>query len=149
MPILKNVGISRSPISIELYKHRNETMSTLILPQAIGSERAPTMGDRGKMIYTEATLLEVQRIATIGETAYRWGPCSVSVLQWRHNERDGVSNYQARDFYSTVYSGTDERKHQSSVSLTFVRGIHRWLVNSPHKWPITRKMFPFDDVFMY
>ena len=50
--------------------------------------------------------------------------------------------------YSTVYSGTDERKHQSSVSLAFVRGIHRWPVNSPHKGPVTRKMFPFDDVIM-
>ena len=50
--------------------------------------------------------------------------------------------------YSTVYSGTDQRKHESSSSLAFVRGIHRCPVNSPHKWPVTRKMFPFDDVFM-
>ena len=48
----------------------------------------------------------------------------------------------------TVYSGADQRKHQSSVSLAFVRGIHRWPVNSPHKWPVTRKMLPFDDVIM-
>ena len=50
--------------------------------------------------------------------------------------------------YSTVYSGADQRKHQSSASLGFVRGIHRWPVNSPHKGPVTRKMFPFDDVIM-
>ena len=50
--------------------------------------------------------------------------------------------------YSTVYSDADERKHQSSASLAFVWGIHRELVNSPHKWPVTRKMFPFDDVIM-
>ena len=50
--------------------------------------------------------------------------------------------------YSTVYSGADQRKHQSAASLAFVRGIHRWPVNSPHKWPVTRKMFPFDDVIM-
>ena len=49
---------------------------------------------------------------------------------------------------STVYSGADQRKHQSSTSLAFVRGIHRGPVNSPHKWPVTRKMFPFDDVIM-
>ena len=47
-----------------------------------------------------------------------------------------------------IYSGTDQRKHHSSVSLAFVREIHRWPVNSPHKWPVTRKMFPFDDVIM-
>ena len=50
--------------------------------------------------------------------------------------------------YSTVYSGADQRKHQSSVSLAFVRGIHWSPVNSPHKGPVTRKMFPFDDVIM-
>ena len=50
--------------------------------------------------------------------------------------------------YSTIHSGADQRKHQSSASLAFVRGIHRWPVNSPHKWSVTRKMFPFDDVIM-
>ena len=52
--------------------------------------------------------------------------------------------------YSIVYLGVDQRKHQSSASLAFVRGIHRggW-ANSPHKWPVTRKMFPFDDVIMF
>ena len=51
--------------------------------------------------------------------------------------------------YSTVYSDADQRKHQSSASLAFVRGIHRGPVNSPHKWSVTRKMFPFDDVIMF
>ena len=50
--------------------------------------------------------------------------------------------------YSTVCSGADQRTHQSSASLAFVRGIHRWPVNSSHKGPVTRKMFPFDDVIM-
>ena len=50
--------------------------------------------------------------------------------------------------YSTVYSSADQRKHQSSASMAFVGGIHRSPVNSPHKWTVTRKMFPFDDVFM-
>ena len=50
--------------------------------------------------------------------------------------------------YSTVHLDADQRKHQSSASLAFVPGIHRWPVNSPHKWPVTRKMFPFDDVIM-
>ena len=50
--------------------------------------------------------------------------------------------------YSTVYSGADQSKHQSSASLAFVRGIHRWPVNSSHKGPVRWKMFPFDDVIM-
>ena len=43
--------------------------------------------------------------------------------------------------YSTVYSGADQRKHQSSASLAFVWRIHRGPMNSPHKWPVTRKVF--------
>ena len=50
--------------------------------------------------------------------------------------------------YSTIYSDADQRKHQSSASLAFVRGIHRGPTNSPHKRPVTRKMFAFDDVIM-
>ena len=46
--------------------------------------------------------------------------------------------------YPTAYSGANQRKHQSSASLAFVRGIHRW----PHKLPVTWKMFPYDDVIM-
>ena len=51
--------------------------------------------------------------------------------------------------YSTIYSDADQRKHQSSASLAFVWGIHRGPVNSTHKWPVTQKMFPFDDVIIY
>ena len=50
--------------------------------------------------------------------------------------------------YPTVYLGADQRKHQSSASLAFVRGSHRQPVNSLHRWPVTGKMFPFDDVIM-
>ena len=50
--------------------------------------------------------------------------------------------------YSSVYSGANQRKHQSSASLAFMRGIHRWPVNYPHKGPVVRKMFSFDDVIM-
>ena len=50
--------------------------------------------------------------------------------------------------WSTVYSGADQRKHQNSVSLASVQGIRRGPVNSPHKGPVARKMFPFDDVIM-
>ena len=51
--------------------------------------------------------------------------------------------------YSTVCSAAYQIKHQSSTSVAFVRGIHRWPVNSPHKGPVTRKMSPFDDFIMF
>ena len=51
-------------------------------------------------------------------------------------------------FTQPFIQGADQRKHQSSESLAFVRGIHRWPVYSPQKGPVTQKMFPFDDVIM-
>ena len=50
--------------------------------------------------------------------------------------------------YSTVYSGADQRKHQSSASMAFVKGIRRKPMNSLHKGPVIWKMFPFDDIIM-
>ena len=41
--------------------------------------------------------------------------------------------------YSTVYSVADQSEHQSPASLAFVCG--EFPVNSPHKWPVTRKCF--------
>ena len=87
----------------------------------------------------------------------------INKIRSRQNERhfpgyqhygDGIMSVIASQItslaivYSTIYSGADQRKHQSSASMAFVRGIHRGPVNSPHKWPVTRKMFPFDDVIM-
>ena len=66
-------------------------------------------------------------------------------LQWRNNGHDGVSNHQPHD---CLLKRLFKRKCQSSASLAFVRGIHEWPVNSTHKRPVTRKMFPFDDIIM-
>ena len=72
----------------------------------------------------------------------------ISTLLRRHNGRDGVRHHQPHHCLLTVQSGADQRKHQSSASVAFVRGIHRWPVNSPYKWPVTRKMFLFDYATM-
>ena len=69
-------------------------------------------------------------------------------LQWHHNEHDGVSNHQSHDCLLNRLFRRRSKKHQSSASVAFVRGIHRWPVNSLHKWPMTRKILPFHDVIM-
>ena len=74
----------------------------------------------------------------------------VRLWSWHYSDviMGGAISSRITIVYSTVYSGANQRKHRGSESLAFVRGIHRWLVNSPHKGPVTRKMFPFDDVIM-
>ena len=121
-------------------------------------------------IYTKNQIFSLKKIAfALQFRASNWTTCSIlhirehsgwlctryttwintrNTLQWRHNVRDNASYHQPNDCLLNVYSGADQRKHQSSASLAFVLGIHRWPVNSPHKWPVTRKMFPFDDVIM-
>ena len=69
-------------------------------------------------------------------------------LQWCHNGRNSVSNHQPHDCLLNGLFRRRSKKNESSASLAFVRGIHRGPVNSPHKWPVTRKMFPFDDVIL-
>ena len=72
-----------------------------------------------------------------------------SPLQWRHNERHGNSNHRRRHcLLNFWFRRIWKKKHQGSASLGFVRGIHRWPVSSPYKRPVTRKMFPFDDIIM-
>ena len=78
--------------------------------------------------------------------------CPICQTQWHYIDAImGAMAFQITSLtivYSTVKPKADRRKHQSSVSLASVRGIHRWSVNSPHKGAVTRKMFPFDDVIM-
>ena len=66
--------------------------------------------------------------------------CSDVIMSAMASQISGVSIV-----CSVVCSGADQRKHQRSASLTFVVGIHRWPVDSPHKGPVTRKMFKFDN----
>ena len=79
---------------------------------------------------------------------------STVVTKYRSHYSDVIMGAMASQItslaivYSTAYSGADQRKHQISASLAYGWGIHPWPVNSPHKWPVTRKIFPFDDVIM-
>ena len=76
---------------------------------------------------------------------YQW---FLKTLQLRHNGYDGVSSHQPPDCLLNRLFRRGSKKHQGFASLAFVQGIQRWPVNSPHKWPVTRTMFPFDDIIM-
>ena len=74
---------------------------------------------------------------------------SGGALQRRHNDLDGVSNHQHLDCLLNRLLRRTSKKRQNSALLVFVKGIHRWQVDSPHKGPVTRTMLPFDDVTMW
>ena len=84
-------------------------------------------------------------------TENQWTPCHIVATSHYSDVIMSTITSQITGLsivYSTICSGPDQRKHQSSASLAFVGGFHRWPVNSPHKGPVTRTMFPFDDVIM-
>ena len=65
------------------------------------------------------------------------------------NGRDSVSNHQP---YDCLLNRSFRRRWKKTSKLHVTGlcpGIHRGPVNSPHKWPVTRKMFPFDDIIMH
>ena len=77
--------------------------------------------------------------------------CSCSINRYRDVIMGAIASQitGVSIVYSIVCSGADQRKHQSTASLAFVRGIRRSPVNAPHKGPVTLKMFPFDDVIIW
>ena len=70
-----------------------------------------------------------------------WTVSSGKSLQWGQNERNGVSSQRRLDYLLKQLFKRRSKKHQSSASLAFVRGIHRWPADSPHKGPVTRKKY--------
>ena len=85
-------------------------------------------------------------VSVIGWYLFLDRPTWITMMSWWARWR--LESPVSRVFTQPFIQGADQRIHQSCASLAFVRGIHRWPVNSPPKGPVTRKMFPFDDVIM-
>ena len=69
-------------------------------------------------------------------------------LHWRHNDHDGVSNHQPRGCLLSCLFGRRSKKTSKLRVTGLCAGNSPGPVNSLHKGPVTRKMFPFDDVIM-
>ena len=110
---------------ISFHSH-NDRLIVLLIMTSVGS---------GNVIWRQTMMPTLVRVVTS--------------LQRRHNERDVVSNHQPHDcLLNYLFRRTSKKTSKLRVSLAIVWGIHRGPVNSPHKWPVTRKMFPFYDVIM-
>ena len=66
-------------------------------------------------------------------------------LQWRHNGLDGVSNHHPHHCLLSHLFGRRLKKTSKLRVTGLCAGNSPVTVNSPHKWPVTRKMFPFDE----
>ena len=70
-------------------------------------------------------------------------------LPWRHNDHDGVSNHQPHGCLLNRLFRRRSKKTSNLRVTGLCAGNSPGPVNSPHKGPVTRKMFPFDDVIMH
>ena len=79
---------------------------------------------------------------SVGPTLTDVWKIQANTLQWRHNGRDGVSNHQPH--YCLL-----NRLFKAQIKEN-IKAPRHWPLwgDSRHKWPVTRKMFPFDDVIM-
>ena len=98
--------------------------------------------------------------AALDELINQTGPChlgchsaafpgdTILALHWRHNDHDGVSNHQPHGcLLNRLFRRRSKKTSKLRVTGLCV-GNSPGPVNSPHKGPVTRKMFPFDDVIM-
>ena len=69
-------------------------------------------------------------------------------FQWSHNGNDGVSNHQPHQCLLNCLFGRRSKKTSKLHVTGLCVGNSPGPGNSQHKWPVTRKMFPFDDVNM-
>ena len=87
------------------------------------------------------------------------GSCPVDILtkiqkkkkSWLYSDiimGDSIWNHQPHNcLLSRLFRGRSKKTSKLHVTGLCVRNS-RGPVNSPHKWPVTRKMFPFDDIIM-
>ena len=136
--------------SRSLWRHCNDAT---VMMQGIPMKLTSSPDDRVQPIFI--CILDYEIWVTVStimpriEIVWYWSPWRKQIRR-RMDERTHYNDFTMKAMasqitsltivYSTVYSGADQRKHQISASLAFVRGIHR-PVNSPHKRPVTRKCF--------
>ena len=103
----------------------------------------PTMSEHTARC--SSTLTDVPLLHILSQIPCR---CRENSLWWRHNGCDSVSNQQPQDCFTQPFIQTQIKENIKAPRHWPLWGIHWRPVNSPHKWPVTRKMFPFDDVIM-
>ena len=102
--------------------------------------------ERGRQL-TQICVIRPQWVKNIYAGYCSKHPARVQIsLQWRRNEREGVSNHQCLDCFLNHLFRRRSKKTQKLCVTGLYDGNHWWPVDSPHKGPITRKMLPFDDV---
>ena len=98
-------------------------------------------------IYQKCKLALLVSVRVACALVTKFLPCALirAPLYWRHSGRAGVSNHQHHD---CLLNGLFRRRSKKTSKLRVTGFVRRIPVNSPPKWPVTRKMFPFDDAIM-
>ena len=124
----------------------HECLDRYLLPLADGSgTRLPVT----KSMNHINVKLRLPSSLTCSQCVFQWKYNTGKSLQWRHNDHDGVSNHQPGGCFLNRLFRRRSKKTSTLRITGLCAGNSPGPVNSPHKGPVTRKMFPFDDVIMY
>ena len=93
------------------------------------------------------TMHSVQHMPVLGIHDYASHNSQIT-LPWRHNGHDSVSYHQPHHCLLNRLCGCRSKKTSKLRVTGLCAGNSPGPVNFPHKWPVTRKMLPFDDVIM-
>ena len=145
------------------YWQRKHVMKSARNSMPINLSRTESFWENMKIIFNYFSLLrlksflveETEPFILHSEYPSPWTPgasasaaAAMTSLLWRHNEHDSVSNHQPRgSLLNRLFRRLSKKTSKLRVTGLCV-GNSPGPVNSPHKGPVTRKMFPFDDVIM-
>ena len=138
------------------WRHQMETCSALLTICAGNSPVLCEFPAQRPVMWSFGVFFDLRLNKRLSKQSWGWWFETLPRPFWRHSNVYDTSNYihyidvimsaaasqitGISIIYSILCSGADQIKHQSSASLAFVRGIHRWPVDSPHKEPVTRKI---------
>ena len=134
--------------------HRTPLVSLASGPLFMKILRTPSCGYRNphykpKTVWRPCQIYNGNLYTNKTASPWRWiarGPDEIDHIRWRHNERYSVSNHQPH--YCLLNRSLRRRSKKTSKLCVTGLCAENSPVNSPHKGPVTRKMFPFDDVIM-
>ena len=94
----------------------------------------------------QSSLIEIYRW-TLSQKFQITGTVSFT-LRWCHHGRDSISNHQPHDWLFNLLFRCRSKK-TSMLRVTGLCAGNSPVTGELHKWPVTRKMFPFDDVIIF
>ena len=145
--------ISRRPLAsltkLQMSPFINTQIIRVFLNQIEGQFERMSDSFTFKAVHPELVFKKLEYINIRKAIEYDIISAKITTLHWRHNDHGGVSNHQPRGCLLNRLFRRRWKKTSKLRVTGLCAGNSPGPVNYPHEGPVTRKMFPFDDVIMH